>query len=109
MSDTVMAAIIGVTGAVVVAVTGVVTQLFVTRTVIRAERKKLTEQLLGEETSRLREKRQDRIIEAVSELLIASDPQSPSGVDYGRAVNLIIRVQLLLDSKAPADAALNAA
>jgi hypothetical protein len=109
LSDTVAAAMFGVGGSVFVAVTAVITQLLITRSVIRAERRKLTEQLLGEEASRAREKRHDRILDAISDLLAASDPQSPTGVNYGQAANLIVRVQLLLDLKVPSHAALNGA
>ncbi len=107
MSDTVLAAIVGVGGAVTVAVVSVVTQLFVTRSVIRAERERLAAQLHGEEASRAREKREERLLNAISELLAASDPQSDEGVRYGRVANLIIHVQLLLDLRVPAEKNLN--
>ncbi len=109
MSDTVTAAMISVSGAVLVAIVSVITQLFITKSVIRADREKLLTQLRGEEISRTREKRQDRIIDAVSEILTKSDPQIGPGVDYGRTVSLIHRVQLLLNLTRPNEAALNAA
>jgi hypothetical protein len=109
MSDTVTAAIVGVGGAVLVAVVSVVTQLFVTRNVIRAERERLAAQLYGEEASRAREKREQRLLDAISELLAASDPQSDDGVRYGRVANLIIHVQLLLDLNVPVEKSLNGA
>ena len=109
MSDTVVAAIIGVGGSVIVAVTGLITQLYITRTVIRAEREKLSEQLRVEESSRTNEKRKDRLLDAISELLTASDPQTAKGVNYGRVANLIIHIQLLLDLNIPTDRQLNAA
>ncbi|HZS48404.1 MAG TPA: hypothetical protein VFC63_25260 [Blastocatellia bacterium] len=109
MSDAVFAAIIGVGGSVLVAATGLITQLYITRTVIRAEREKLREQLRAEELSRTREKRKDRLLDAVSELLTASDPQTATGVNYGLVANLIIHVQLLLDLNIPTDRQLNAA
>lgn len=106
MSDPVVAALIGVGGAVVVAVATVITQLFVTRALIRSEREKIGLQLRGEEVARLREKRTDRIIDAVSERLAVSDPEVGPRVNYGRAVALIHRVQLLLDSRELRQAAL---
>ena len=93
MSEIIIATIIGVGGTVLVAIVSVITQLFITRSVINSEKEKID---LGEK-SRVREKRIDRIIDAISELLITSDPQSSAGVDYGRTANLISRVQLLLD------------
>ena len=109
MSETVAAAIISVSGAVLVAIVSIITQLFITKAVIRAERDKLLTQLHGEESSRAREKRRDRIIDAISELLAKSDPQISPGVDYGRVVSLIHRVQLLLNLDRPNEAALNTA
>src|ERR1041384_2149650 len=109
MSDTVIAAIIGVGGATLVAVVTVVTQLFVTRTVIHAERERVSAQLLGEHAVRAREKREERLLEAISELLAAADPPSHEGVRYGRVANLIVHVQLLLDLNVPAEKALNGA
>jgi hypothetical protein len=109
MPDTVAAAIISVSGAVLVAIVSVITQLFVTKSVIHAEREKLLTQLQGEESSRTKEKRRDRIIDAISELLAKSDPQIAPGVDYGRVVSLIHRVQLLLNLSRSNEFALNAA
>jgi len=109
MSDTVLSAIIGVGGAVLVAMTSVVSQVFITRTIIRAERDRLAEEIHGEEASRAREKREERILDALSELLVASDPQSDAGVSYGKAANLIVRLQLLLDLNTQAERSLNGA
>jgi hypothetical protein len=81
MSETVTAAIISVSGVVLVSIVSVITQLFITKSVIRSERDNLLTQHLGEEDSRTREKRQDRIIDAVSEILAKSDPQVAPGVD----------------------------
>ncbi|MDE3058490.1 MAG: hypothetical protein KGJ59_11095 [Bacteroidota bacterium] len=107
MSDTVFAALIGVGGTVIVAVASVLTQLRVTKAVIKAERERIFQQIQNEEISRLREKRVDSIREAISEMLSTSDPQSNRGVDYGRTVNLISRVQLLLNYQEPTSAKLN--
>jgi len=41
VTDTVIAALVGVGGAVIVALASAVTQVFITRTVIRAEREKV--------------------------------------------------------------------
>ncbi|MGD1046649.1 MAG: hypothetical protein ABR936_15180 [Bacteroidota bacterium] len=97
MSEIIFVAIIGVAGSVLVAIVTVITQLFVTRAVIKSEHLKISQQLHGEELSRLREKRRDRILDGISELLTTSDPQSTNGVDYGRTTNLVLQVQLLLD------------
>ena len=109
MSETVLAALVGVGGAVLVAIVSVITQLCITKAVIKAERERISDQIRGEEISRLREKRIDSIRIAVSELLATSDPQSNRGVDYGRTCNLISQVQLLLDLRVQSEAALNGA
>ena len=109
MSDVVLAAIVGVGGAVIVAIAGAITQAAITRYVIRADREKLQVQLLGEATLRQREKRHDRLLDAIAELLQATDPQVAPGGDYDRAVPLIGRIQLQLDQSDPAEKALNGA
>ncbi|MCL4538091.1 MAG: hypothetical protein M1378_00560 [Bacteroidetes bacterium] len=96
MSDTVLAALIGVGGAVIVAVASVIFQFFTTKKVISAQH-----------VLQLKEKRLDSIRLSVSELLVTSDPQSNHGVDYGKSVNLISQVQLLLDYSNERECSLN--
>jgi hypothetical protein len=103
MSEIIWAAVIGVGGSVTVAIVTVITQFFITKRVINSEKEKI---VISEETHS-REKRKERIIDALSELLITSDPQSSKGVDYGRTTNLIIIVQLLLDISNADELALN--
>jgi hypothetical protein len=107
MTDTVAAASIGVAGAVVVAVVTVIAQLGITRAVIRAEREKVDQQSAAEESSQRRTRREERLLDAIAELLTSSDPQTAPGIDYGRAVSLIHRIQLQLDLAAPDEAGLN--
>ena len=101
MSDVVLASLIGVGGAVLVSVVSVLAQVYTTKHVIASERDKILRQLQGEDQLRMRERWVDRFLDAMSELLKTSDPQSNSGVDYGKTVNLILRIQLLLDAKTP--------
>jgi len=109
MTDTVTAALIGVAGAVVVAVVTVATQLGVTRAVIRSERDRVQQRITGEERSRRKDRREERLLDAVSELLAVSDPQAALGPEYGKAVVLIHRIQLLLDLGLPGERSLNGA
>ena len=105
MTDTVAAAYISVAGAVIVAIAGAVTQLGITRSVIRAERERVRQQLVGEDDSRRAERRENRLLDAVADLIQAADPDgSPA---YARAVLEIQRIQLLLDLRVPAHKALN--
>jgi hypothetical protein len=97
VTDPVLAALVGVGGAVLVAVVTVIAQVVTTRSVIRSEREKVRLRIEGEEAARSREKRTDRIIDAVSELLEVSDPDG-ARPDYARAAALILRIQLLLDA-----------
>lgn len=107
MTDTVLAAVVGAAGAIVVVVATVAAQLGVTRAMIRAERERTREQIAGEEESRRRDRREDRLLDVVSELLAVSDPQAETGADHGKAVALIHRLQLLLDISVPAERSLN--
>ena len=109
MSDPVMAAVIGLGGVVSVAIVTIITQLHISKSNARLEREKISLQLRGQEASKQREKRQDRLIDALSELLVAADPQSAIGVDYGKTINHIVRIQLLLDLNITSEKKLNGA
>jgi hypothetical protein len=98
LSDAVIAAAVGVGGAVLVAIVSTVTQMLNTRHVLREEHR-----LRGHEW------RQTRLVAAISDLLAAADPQISPGGDYGRVVQLIHRVQLLLDPNNVTEARLNGA
>jgi hypothetical protein len=86
MTETALTALIGVGGTILVTIISLVIQHLNTKTIISLQEK-----------SKIREKRIDRIISAISDLLVTSDPQSANGVDYGKTINSIIIVQLLLD------------
>ena len=58
---------------------------------------------------RLLARKQDLLIDAVSALAAAADPESHAKYDYQRVVTLIHRVQLVLDPRVHADASLNQA
>lgn len=96
MPDLVLAALIGVGGSVLVAVVSVITQLFITKNVIKANYNNLLDQIDYNELSRTREKRLDKITETIFELLAISDAELIHKVDYDRATNLILRAQLFL-------------
>lgn len=96
MSDSVMAALVGVGGSVIVAIVSVITQLYSTKYVIKSNYNSLLDQIDYNELSRTREKRLDKISETISELLTFSDAELISKVDYDKSVNLILRTQLFL-------------
>ena len=92
---------------VVVAVAGFISQAMLTRTVVRAERARMLEQITNESRLRRFEGRAERLQEAMADMLAAADPQIAP--NYGQAVRLILRIQLLLDRNDPAEARLNGA
>jgi hypothetical protein len=107
MTDTVAAALITVVGTVTVAVVSVITQLKVTKAVIRSEHQKLSEQISGETRARTLERRQDLIRENISELLPMIDPEINARIGYDNVVRIIHSVQLLLDPHTPSELRLN--
>jgi hypothetical protein len=54
-----------------------------------------------EEKVRVRESRFERIHGLLSELIVSSDPQSGTSVDYSKTTNLICQTQLLLNPLQP--------
>ena len=96
MSDVVFAALIGVGGSVIVALVSLFLQKSNTENILKIEA-----------ASRINEKRIDRLIDRISELLVYSDPQSTGGVDYGKTTNLIVQVQLLLNIENDLEASLS--
>jgi hypothetical protein len=97
VSSTLLTPIISVIGTVLVAIIALRGQRAVSRAAIEAENTRLRERLQGEEAARVRERRRDQLIDALAELLATADPQVSAKLDYGRAVTLIHRIQLLLD------------
>jgi hypothetical protein len=104
MPDTVVSALLS--GLVVGLVSSAATLWAVVITQ-RAETKRLRLRLLGEEESRVREKRRDQLLDAISEMLKITDPESK--VDYDRALSLIHRVSLLLSPYDPTEREVNGA
>src|SRR5205814_10141653 len=97
MSDTVTAALITVGGMLSATTAAAVVQLLVTRFVIQSETKKILTQITTEADVRRTDKKCDRLLDTVSELVAVSDPELSLRIDYTRAVTLIHRAQLLLD------------
>lgn|SRR5512146_2940082 len=82
---------------------------FVTQHVAqRSEWQRLLAQLAGEESSRVRERRRERLLDSLAALLAASDPQSEE-LSYTEGLKHIHHAQLLLDPRLPSEAVLNGA
>jgi len=109
VSDSLITALASVAGTVLVAVIALLGQRSTAKVSASAETERLRLRIEGEETSRAREQRRERVIEAVSEILAASDPQIFVKLDYGKVVMLIHRIQLLLNIRNQLDSRLNSA
>lgn len=109
MTDPVLSALIGVGGAVVVAVTSMITQMRTTRTVIRAEHAKIRDQHTLEHGARRRERFEERVHDNVAELVAISEPDGVGLLKHDKAAIVIQRLQLLIDRDRPAQAELNGA
>src|SRR5512135_2883951 len=109
MSEPVLIAVITVGGMLGVAALTALSQFVVTRFVIRAEYRKVRDQVLNESAARQRERFLERLTEAVSELLAITDPQINQKIDYERVVRLIHGVQLLLNRELEHERQLNGA
>ncbi len=107
MAEQIQVALIAVGGVVVGSILNAVVQFFVTRQMLRAERERLRDQLNGEFRLRMLERRTDRAIDIVAELVTISDPVINQEIDYATAIRLVHRVQLLLDRKNPLEGKLN--
>lgn len=107
MTDTVVAAWITVGGTVLVAIVSVVTQLLVTRFVIKSERQKVIQQIEAEHRAQMLEKRKDVLLESMADLLSETDPQVKAKFDFSRVVSLIHKVQLVLNHQDQEEVALN--
>jgi len=107
MSDTVTAALITVGGMLSATTATAVVQLLVTRFVIQSETKKILTQITTEADVRRADKKCDRLLDTVSELVAVSDPELSLRIDYTRAVTLIHRARLLLDLSIAPEKTLN--
>jgi len=96
-------------GVVLGAVLTALFQYFNTRQLIAAERERLVLQLQGDLGNRRRDRKTERLLDAVSELLERSDPETNKPLNYPLLVRLILRAQLLLDLGVPAEKQLNGA
>src|SRR4030095_7477085 len=74
--------------------------------VIHSETKILMQITMDADVRRT-DKKCDRLLDTVSELVAVSDPELSLRIDYTRANNLIFRAQLLLDLSIAPDKTLN--
>lgn len=93
MTDTLIAALIGVAGTASVGIVSVVLQH-------RTSLERLKTQIEEEERARRRERYNDRLLTAISGALAASDPQS-KGMSYSALMTHLHAAEVLLDVRDP--------
>src|SRR5260221_14182537 len=105
--DPFVAPVIGLVGVVIGALLVGWQQRSNTRAVIQSEYGKIFAQLSGQSRARFRGKKEDWILEAVPDLIAATDPELHTTFDYVRVVTLIHKIQVVLDVNNPTEGALN--
>jgi hypothetical protein len=96
-------------GVILGAVLTALFQYLNTRQVLTAEREKLALQFQGDQQSRRQDRKRERLLDTISELLERSDPEADERLDYPLIARLILRAQLLLDLAVPAEKEVNGA
>jgi len=100
-SSTVTAAYLTVGGMLGVAMLGAFSQWLITKKVINEEHKRLAMQLKSEFQTKRHEKWETNILEAITNLLTATDPEINSEIIPAEVTKCVNRVQLLLNHNKP--------
>jgi len=106
-SSTVIAAYLTVGGMLGVAILGAISQWFISKRVVSEEHKRLEIQLKSEFQSKRHEKWESDILEAITELLTATDPEINPEINSALVTKHVNRVQLLLNDKNPLQGQVN--
>jgi hypothetical protein len=104
MTDAIQTALIGLGGVLLGSGGALVAQIVG----IRAQRRHQETQLRGDEILHTRERRRDRLLDAVAGALASGDPQS-ADFSYTTILRHVHHAQLLLDPKIPEELRLNQA
>lgn len=94
MTDAIAAALIGVSGSVIVAVVALLSNRSSTTTMVEAQHALELARIAHEAAERIVEKRWDQIVDALAELNAVCDPQGAAPVDHSKAVPLIHRLDV---------------
>ncbi|MCG7927620.1 MAG: hypothetical protein JAY67_19040 [Candidatus Thiodiazotropha taylori] len=100
-SGTVTAAYITIGGMLGVAILGVISQWVITRRIVSEEHKRILMQVNSERFARQHEKWEADIIEGISGLLKATDPEINPKINHIAVTGYVLRVQLLLNTNDP--------
>lgn len=96
-SGTVTAAYLTVGGMLGVAILGAISQWFISKKIVNEEHRRLEIQLRSEFQAKRHEKWESDILEEITELLTATDPEINVEINPAIVTKHVIRVQLLLN------------
>lgn len=98
-SSTVTAAYITIGGMLGVAILGAISQWVITKRIVSEEHRRMLVQVDSERFARQHEKWEADIIEGITGLLKATDPEINSEINSATVTGYVLRVQLLLNTK----------
>lgn len=107
-SSTVAAAYITIAGMLGVAFLGALSQWIITKRVVSEEHKRMLSQVTSERFARQHEKWEAEIIEGVTGLIKATDPEINDIINPATVATYVLRVQLFLDTNDPNQNKVNA-
>lgn len=100
-SGTVTGAYITIGGMLGVSILGAISQWVITKRIVVEEHRRMLAQIHSERFARQHEKWEADIIQGVTGLLKATDPEINSKIDRAAVTGHVLRVQLLLNTKDP--------
>lgn len=100
-AGTVTAAYITIGGMLGVSVLGAISQWIITKRIVSEEHRRMLVQVNSERFARQHEKWEAEIIEGVTGLLKATDPEINTKIDRAAVTGYVLRIQLLLNTKDP--------
>ena len=106
-SGTVTAAYLTVGGMLFISIIGVISQWIITKRVVSEEHKRMLVQVDSERYARQHEKWEADIIDGITGLLKATDPEINSEINSAAVTGYVLRVQLLLNTSDPSQGRVN--
>ncbi|HOF33917.1 MAG TPA: hypothetical protein PK624_09010 [Spirochaetota bacterium] len=91
-------AFISVGSAVATSLIALITQLFVTNRIIRSEMYKVNHQIITQSNVSRLNKKKEKIVSLVSELLTLTDPEINPKIDKLKIITCVHKIQLMLDN-----------
>jgi hypothetical protein len=107
MSDTLWAAIIAVSGALITSLIAAILQVKITRRVTDRARETAVLQTKVNNRLELENTRKDKIVDLIADLVSMIDPSAEQPFDRRRVVSLVNRIQLRLNRKNDMERAIN--